>query len=528
MSKFFSLAKLQILNMISIMFGKKANKSASKQISIALLIIFAIAFAFGSMYLQIAQQLAQAGKAEYVFIQVGIVSILFIVMMVTFESHTSFFKSKDFEFLASLPLKPSAIVFAKFLTILTSAYLYTAITFIPGIAIYFIYAGFNVGIFFLLMLTFLLFPLLPTFISILIGLVSSFASTKVKNIKFLNFIFIFLFTGLYLLFSLNYQNIILFYVSKGADFISALVYVLPSLGLFMKGIFYADVLAMILFVLINIIAFALTIVLVSMLYQKINFALNKKVEFVSKKEASFVRKNTIVSLLKNEKERYFNIPIYLMNTIITSIIGMIAPLVLYFSNVFPVEMMGGQSLSLILMMIVSISMSGSNTACVSISIEGSKFQILKSLPISERKIIYSKILFNLIIVFPLSIISSILCVSLFHQSMDAVSAFAIFLVPLLSVFGSSHLGMIANLYFPKLKFMNYTQVVKQSASGFFGILGGLLFSALPFIIYFIFLSTVFELWLFMVLTITFFIVVDVLLFIFVWFKGSYLFKKIQC
>lgn len=526
MAKFFSLSKVQFLNGLNKLFGKKA-KSKTSMFFIGALIFLAIAVSFASMYFQMAKQLAEAGNPEFVFIQVGIVSTMFTVLMITLEAHSAFFKAKDYEMLSSFPLSPFSIVFAKFLSVLTSAYLYTAMTFIPGIIIYFIFAGFNIGIFFLLLLVVMIFPLFPTFLGVCFGLLSAFISSKTKHTKIFNLVLAIAFSALYIAFSVNYQNIIAFYIEKGADFITALTYFLPNLGLFMKGVFGGSVVSLILFVVIDIALIALTFFIVSLLYNTINKSFKNKQEYVSKKQVGYEQKNIIFTLIKKEANKYFNTSVYLFNTLSMALIGAVTPLIFYFSNVFPKDLISSVPIAEIITLLITITMASCNTSSVSISIEGNKFQNLKALPISERAIIFSKVIFNNILVLPIALISSILSIILYNSSLNIVSCLFVIFVPLLAISTSSLLGIIGNLYFPKMKFENDTQVVKQSFSAFIGIFGSMIFSGLPFIPYLAFLSSHISLLAFFFICIGYFLIFGSLFFVWIYIKGPKLIRQIE-
>jgi ABC-2 type transport system permease protein len=118
----------------------------------------------------------------------------------------------------------------------------------------------------------------------------------------------------------------------------------------------------------------------------------------------------------------------------------------------------------------------SNTSCVSISIEGKNLWILKSLPIAEMDIFKSKILLNILLTIPISLISFLVIGIKLGFELKTVILVMIFIV-LLAVF-SAALGLFINLLYPKLEFTSDVQVVKQGASVIINMISNLLYLAI--------------------------------------------------
>lgn len=116
----------------------------------------------------------------------------------------------------------------------------------------------------------------------------------------------------------------------------------------------------------------------------------------------------------------------------------------------------------------------SNTSCVSISIEGKNLWILKSLPVDEIDILKSKILLNILLTIPISVI----CFLVIGIKLEfEIIIVVMLLIILLSIF-SSILGLFINLLYPKLEFTSDVQVVKQSASVIITMISNLLYVAI--------------------------------------------------
>ena len=105
--------------------------------------------------------------------------------------------------------------------------------------------------------------------------------------------------------------------------------------------------------------------------------------------------------------------------------------------------------------------------CVSISLEGLQIWISKTLPIDTFEIFLSKILVNFIIIVVPSLLSYSIFIVLFKIDLYWLIVGLIYIV-LLAMFVSM-IGIIINLFFPKINFDREIQVIKQSISSFVGI-----------------------------------------------------------
>src|SRR5690606_3278651 len=105
------------------------------------------------------------------------------------------------------------------------------------------------------------------------------------------------------------------------------------------------------------------------------------------------------------------------------------------------------------------------TTNVSISLEGSKLGLKKSLPISFKQVVISKYLLNILTMMPFITISYLtLLPVLISYKVNIISYFALLILPLLLLSVCSLFGLLINLKYPKLEFTNETEVVKQSLS----------------------------------------------------------------
>ena len=175
-----------------------------------------------------------------------------------------------------------------------------------------------------------------------------------------------------------------------------------------------------------------------------------------------------------ELRRYFATPIYVMNTAFGMVLLVVASIAtLFISKETLAELMGYPDIvniipvAILVLLVFTIGLSCTTNS--SISLEGNRLWILKSLPIEPKDIFKGKIITNLIITIPAAIVANII----FYIGLKFEIKYLILNIMISIVFSgvSAVLGLIINLYFPKMDWTNPTTVVKQSTSVMITILG---------------------------------------------------------
>ena len=121
-------------------------------------------------------------------------------------------------------------------------------------------------------------------------------------------------------------------------------------------------------------------------------------------------------------------------------------------------------------MIFAASLTSITSSCI--SLEGKTINITKSLPVSEKAIMRSKLIYPYIIELPFILISEFIFFIVFKPSVFYI--IVIILGSLLSILLSSSIGLFINLKYPKMNAMNDTEVVKQSMSSMLSVFMGMI------------------------------------------------------
>lgn len=489
MTNIKNLIKINIVQMLRGIFtfsNKTKNKKGYGFAIVFILFGILIAFSFGTMVYPYAMILSTINLTEFIFIISGLMGFFFMLFFIMYESQGYLFKTKDYEQLASLPLTNGEIVISKFVSILISGYVYSLVLFAPSIVVYFMFAKLTVGSLLLAVLGFILFPIFPTAIGTLLGLLSSFISSKFKRSNLVNIILSFAFLIVYFMFYFSLNSLINSMVADPNKTLNLLKIYIPNIGFFITGTIRGNIADIFIFIIISLASISLVLMLVSSIYKKVNNSFAKNKALVVKKEISYKQQGIVCGLIKNESKRYFSSPVYVMNTLFGLIFAPALPIVLKLKpDIVSAITNSGFPLSIptLAVLVACLVSSMCNTACVSISVEGKNFATLKSLPVKQSVIFTSKIIFNVLVVLPFLMLTNLLFLVLFFNLFTVLDIIAIIIIPITTVIAFATFGVILNLYMPKTDYDNMTQVVKQSGSSVIGVL-------LPMVLYIVLFSTI--------------------------------------
>lgn len=220
-------------------------------------------------------------------------------------------------------------------------------------------------------------------------------------------------------------------------------------------------------------AFALGL---SAAYQKIQNGLAAHGASRQYKVGRLGSRSALAALYQKEWKGFVSSPVYVLNMGIGMLMAVAASAALCFLG--PEALLGATNIpglenwfSRILLFIPVVVLPMSNTACVSLSLEGDRLWILKSLPVRLPDVFLAKILVNLTVGLPGALLCSLF---LWAGTKPAIAdALAMTALSAAVVFLTGVAGIWINLKFPVYEWKNQMQIVKQSASSMCGILGGL-------------------------------------------------------
>lgn len=474
MSNLFVLLKNSFINSTGInSLTKNIDSSKEKKkltITTLTLILIAIVIWFmsTSYSIALATVLKPMGYLDLILIIAVLVSSILSFITSIYKAQGTLFSSKDYDLLMSLPIKNSTILTSKILSLMSINYIETALIIIPASIVYFIYNGNLSWSFFCILLIGLIFvPMIPIIASAIIAVIITFISSRFKHKNTLTIVVGMIATLLIMVVLINMQNYINKFIANSEFIVNGLSNIyLPALY-FKNALVNFDLVSLAKLIAVSIIPFIIFIFVFSKTFKVINGKLSESYKRANYKIKKLKTSSITKSLVNQEIKRYFATPIYVMNTAIGMVLlvaGSIATLFISKETLaelfkYP-EIVNIIPIAILVVLIFTIGLSCTTNS--SISLEGNRLWILKVLPIEPKEIFKGKIITNLIITIPAVIIANII----FYIGLKYNFKYLMLnlLISIVFCVLSSVIGLIVNLYFPKMEWTNPTTVVKQSAS----------------------------------------------------------------
>ncbi len=483
MKNTINLTKIYFKESLSNSFNSTNKRSTIKNVLYFILLFIFIAVCLGySLYNMASIQMQLYGTASSIIIIGLLMSTIMVIMMTAFDTQGYFYKSKDYEILQSLPIKTTSIVTAKYLSSYMMSFIYNAMIGLPTFVIYFYFEQINAMAIVLAVFGLILLPAFTQLIGSLLAWIINIISSKMKNKNIMRSILTILFLILLYVFIFS-ADTPGFTEAFVGDMPLAMKIILPHIYFLYNAITNVSLLWFLAFFGISVLFAFISILVVSISYKKINSSLNISIKSKGKGKIYYTKFSVFSSLLKKEAKTFISSPVYLMNGIIGPILVIIMAIIVGIG----MRDISGLALNIyavITMTLLTLSIGMVPTTAVSISMEGTKFFNLKSLPIKYSTITLSKITFNLLLVFPFLLIAQIILWII--NPFELGVCILLFFYYIISLILYVSFGMLMNLKMPRLKWSSETQAVKQGASMLTTMIVNLILSFLPMIVYFIF------------------------------------------
>lgn len=468
-------------NLNKTLFNKsKDAKTLFKKIGFSILVIYLIVYLMFivGMYTYTGTNYLKNIGLETITIPIAIIITTFSMFMTSiFKSKATIFSVKDSDILFSMPLKPREILISKLMNLLISNYIMVFVIFIPMFIVYGYLTNQNAMYYFNSSIVFIFLPIIPTILSAGVGYIIALISNKFGKKSLVELITTFLFIMFFA-----------FLPSFGKQFVDVLVANLDLFSKIIKTVFFPvycmqeamlnqSIMYLLYFIIISIVLFCIFIATLSKSFMKISIKLQENKipkKYLAKKLNISSKQST---LLKKEFKTYISVPIYIINTlfgVVMLVVGAIASFFYSSDDIIKMLQMPEfkENIFAMLAMASGFIVSLSSTTAASISLEGQNINLIKSLPISTKSIFNSKILLNILMVLPATLLSITIISLKFGLSLNNLGI--ILTLSSVLTIAVSQFGLIVNLLFPKLEFKTPTQVVKQSLAVFvvtFGMMG---------------------------------------------------------
>lgn len=465
-----NLTGIYLKQLFSNLFRLKKKTDTGKIVLtvVGLAVLFGyLAFSMVTMYLGFAAQLEQKNMGQFVLLIASAYSALLLLVFMAYQLQGYFFKSKDHDILAAMPIKPYEIIVAKFVSTLIFSYFYLLLFFAPVIGAMFYLNLLNFLGAVYVVIGFFFMPMFILLLGTLIAYLFYFISDWLASIQWLKTVLLFAlilgFMGLYFVFSNQIIASILlagkipvyFYILLPLDSVWYLSVSTGSAGWF--ALFIAG----------QLLALAVSVCLLTRAYFLVYRAKTKEKRHENG-VLSYKPSRPFGALVKQELRHYLNSTMYFFNTFFGMVLLILFALfgLIYFfitpsvATFLPTDLWFG-----IGVLVFSAFSSLSITTSVSISLEGQMLQVKKSLPFSYQQIVLSKLVMNLVVCLPVMAAAYLLLLPvMIVLSFSVLQLLVLLFVPVVVLLTFSMFGLMTNLWFPKMQFNNETEVVKQSLS----------------------------------------------------------------
>ncbi|MDD3339816.1 MAG: hypothetical protein PHS82_13285 [Lachnospiraceae bacterium] len=478
-SKLMTLLKIQYMNQSSLNAlryetdRRKRNRTIAVYVSMALVILMMMAYSFLMAYGYGFLGMSNAVPGFALVIS-SVVTLFFTFI----KSNGFLFAFKDYDMLMALPFTTGTVITAKFLYMYINNLLFSLCVMVPMGVGYAMWVHPSAITYVIWLVIAVATPLLPMSVAALAGgLIAAVGSRfrfKVLAQVILSLIGVMAIFGLS--FSLNGAG------SNGEFFRR-----IGDIGKVMEtqihrwypvsiwtdaAVNEKSILALLGFLLVSVGVYGVFVAVTSIKYKTINTALMSHHAASNYKMRKQESHSAIHALVRKEVKRFTSSVPYLMNMGIGAILAVIGSVVCVIIG--PEKLLASMEINVIPKQItyivpfaVGMFLTMTCTTCVSLSLEGKNLWIVKSLPLDTRTIFKSKMIFNMLLVAPAGIISS-LCFA-FVLKVDVATLLIYILLTLVSVGFSTTFGMWAGIRFAKFDWENEIEVIKQGAASMLGI-----------------------------------------------------------
>lgn len=444
----------------------KGKASTGKKILMIVLFAYvAVVFSglFGMMFYTIAEPFHMMNLDWLYFALMGIIIIMFCFLGSVFMTEHEMYEAKDNELLMSMPIKNRDILLSRVCIILLLNYIYELIIAGPAFGVYVYTVGMNLVQMIMFIIVFMTLPLFVLALSCFIAWIIAHVIVRIKLKNVIGVILFMVFFGLYMI-GVNYiEEYIVYLVQNGKTIAEAVekgLYPIYHMGL---AITNGNIINLIVYLICALVPFVLVIYIVSHNFVR-TATMKPKMKKVKYKARPMKQNSAIKALVIRELKHFSSSTMIMMNAgmgIVLTVLAAIA--MIFYADKLQVITTVPQIQEYItpLLCLLGLSVGSMNIITASsISLEGNRLWLLKSLPIHYFDILKSKLYVHMILCVPANLIFSI--VASFIMKVSIWDAMIIIIVPNIFTLLIALFGLLMNLWKPKFDWINETVCVKQS------------------------------------------------------------------
>lgn len=480
-TKLWHLTRVQLLGAYGINKARYSGdpKEKKKLIRTALLMAFvgvsllwSVGF-YAYMYMQAFSSIGLPQLMPALMMALASVIVLFTTV---FKTNGAVFGFKDYDMTMSLPVKTSAVVASRLVQLYLMGLGFSAMVTLPSAAVYawFMHPAWW---FYPLMVVLSLFvPLAPIVIGTVLGTAVAVASSRFRRTNIVNIFLYIILTVALMAVSMSSTTLMTNPGGVAPQINDAIMGLYPLTRWYVTALCDGNALSLLGFAGVSLALFAAYCLVLGRFFKQLNTAMGAGTTRSNFRMTALKTSKPFAALFSRELRRYFSSSLYVMNTGIGMILLVIASIALLFFKPEQLEAVleipgFATVISTIAPMALAVPVCMSCTTCCSISLEGSSLWILKSLPLKAESVLLAKMLVNLTVVVPLSLISAVLL--MIAIPMNALQMLLMILTPAVFAVLTAEFGLMVNLWMPNFTWSSEVVVIKQSAPVAIAMLGGM-------------------------------------------------------
>lgn len=450
-------------------------KTGSKKRSVGnkLLVMVAVAYiavsvsiGLGSIFHQLLFAFSPAGLTWLYFATASIMAFVLSLLGSVYMAQQSLFEAKDNDLLLSLPIPTRMILSARMIALYLTALLFELVVLLPAFVVFLIWGQASAIGVLLFLLASLLMPLLVLALSCLLGWGLALLTARMKHKNLIIIVLSLVFLAAYFYGYSKLMSAMGNLVNMGTEVAMAVQTTLfPAyhFGLASLG----SLTSFLLFAVCALLPFGLVFWLLSSNYTKVITTkyTGKKAVY---KGGGLKAGGQQAALVKKELRRLYTSPMYLLNTSIGLAMMLALPVVyvIYRDSLLPVlDLLGVPDAAGVLAVAAICTLLGMTfISAPSVSLEGNKLWILQTLPVKPLNAFLAKVQAHVLVSMAAATVTALAFAVLLKTNL--MMTLLLFILPFAFALFTGYLGLHLNLRFPKMRWRNEVEPVKQSMSSF--------------------------------------------------------------
>ena len=469
MRKWWSLARAAMTEGMRLFTYRAKDEKSKKVLPLALVgIAFLAIFSY-------AQTMMWSLKGENLQYTVLTMFIAFTAIMTLIEgvykSSGLLFKCRDDDLLLALPLKKSEIVGLRIFKFYVFEVLYNALFISPAILAYMLNAAWGAGFIVAVAMMLLALPVIPVALSCVIGAATTIISTRFKKQDAMQTVLTLIFLTLIIVVSFKAGGFIEEF-GKVAESLNAKIIELyyPARAIVNGTILRFNAKEVLKFIVVNMAVVAGLVFALGKFYFRIVSRANANETASTKKPLIFKHRSQVGAIVKKELNRYFNTPVLVSNTCMGLLLFLVAVVAIVIKSEKPIAMLMAEdfltveeiyaympTVNMALVLFAGLLTFISTTM---FSLEGGAFNLLKTMPISGRKVIFAKVLSAMLIIVPFLLAGDLILMAKFK--FGSIETIMILVATIIVPLATEMLGILIDLKYTRFDAESDAEVVKQS------------------------------------------------------------------